>query len=197
MNDLEYLLKQLNLLVGFLDVSDEIVYEQVKRHDRFNLGVTIEQLYDKQYENYSNHITTSALLLGFSHFEDFMTKCLVRYLASHPDKNECKVTLKTIREKGDTLVLSLAQEQSRRLTFAEKIKFIEKHFTGISAQILIEIKHVNDIRNCLMHHNGLADNRLSPDFQNGQRIILTSEDVNGFGLKARQLATEIWSHIYS
>lgn len=195
MNDLDYLLKQLNLLIGFLDVSDQTVYNQIKKHDRFSLGLTIEQLYDGNYDNYSNHITTSALLLGFSHFEDFMSKSIVKYLISYPDKNDCKITLKIIREKGSDLVSSLAEEQSRRLTFSEKIKFVEKNLTGISTQILTEIKFVNDIRNCLMHNNGLADNRLNPKYQAGQKIVLTSRDVNDYGLKARQLAREIWERI--
>ncbi len=69
MNDLNYLLKQLDLLIGFLDVSDKQVYDQIKKHDRFNMGLTIEQLYENHYDNYLNHITTSSLLLGFAHFE--------------------------------------------------------------------------------------------------------------------------------
>lgn len=195
MNDLAYLLNQLNLLIGFLDVSEKAVYSQIKEHDSFGIGLSIEQLYDGSYANYSNHITTSALLLGFAHFEDFVTKSIVKYLTSHPDKNDCKVTLKTIREKGDNLVSSLAEEQSRRLIFSEKIKFIEKNLTGISTEILTEIRFVNDIRNCLMHNNGLADNRLNARYQVGQKIILTSVHVNGYGLQARQLANEIWDGI--
>ncbi len=195
MNDLDYLLNQLNLLIGFLDVSDEQVYQQIKGHDRFNLGFTIEQLYEKNYDNYSNHITTSALLLGFAHFEDFLTKCIVKILISHPDKNDCKVTLKTIREKGDNLIPSLAEEQARRLTFSEKVKFIEKQLIGITPKILVDIKFVNDVRNCLMHNNGLADERLIPKYQDGQKIILSSGEVNGYGLQARQLAREIWDRL--
>jgi hypothetical protein len=195
MNDLDYLMNQLNLLIGFLDVSDEQIYNQIKQHDRFSLGLTIEQLYDNKYDNYSNHITTSALLLGFSHFEDFLTKCIVKVLTSNPDKNDFKVTLKTIREKGDSLISSMAEEQARRLTFAEKIKFIEKHLSGITSQILTDIKFVNDIRNCLMHNNGLADKRLYPKYQDGQKITLNSGEVNGYGLQARQLAREIWDRI--
>jgi len=194
-NDLDYLVNQLNLLIGFLDVSDEKVYQQIKHHDRFNMGLTIEQLYENRYANYSNHITTSSLLLGFSHFEDFLTKCIVKVLTSNPDTNEYKVNLKTIREKGDNLIPSLAEAQSRRLTFAEKIKFIEKHLTGITPQILIDIKFVNDIRNCLMHNNGLADERLKPKYKDGQKIILNSGEVNGYGLQARQLANEIWDRV--
>jgi len=195
MNDLDYLTNQLNLLIGFLEVSDEQVYQQIKHHDRFNMGITIEQLYENNCDNYKNHITTSALLLGFAHFEDFLTKCIVKLLVTNPEKNEFKVTLKTIKEKGDGLILSLAEEQSRRLTFAEKIKFIEKNLLGISSQILYNIKFVNDVRNCLMHHNGLADKRLIPKYQDGQKIILNSGEVNGYGLQARQLAVEIWSRI--
>ncbi len=195
MSDLDYLIYQLNLLIGFLDVSDEEVYLQIKNHDRFNMGMTIEQLYENNFENYKNHITTSALLLGFSHFEDYLTKCIVKLLIANPDKNDCKVTLKTIREKGDNLVMMLAEEQSRRLTFAEKMKFIEKNLIGISTQLLTDIKFVNDIRNCLMHHNGLADKRLIPKYQDGQKIILDSGEVNGYGLQARRLAREIWNRI--
>jgi hypothetical protein len=195
MNDLEYLSNQLNLLIGFLDVSEEQVYQQIKHHDHFNMGMTIEQLYENNFDNYQNHITTSALLLGFAHFEDFLTKCIVKLLVTNPDKNDFKVTLKTIKEKGDDLILSLAEEQSRRLTFAEKIKFIEKNLAGISLQGLTNIKFVNDVRNCLMHNNGLADKRLIPNYQEGQKIILDSGEVNGYGLIARQLASEIWSRI--
>lgn len=195
MNDYEYLIKQLNLLVGFLDVSDEEVYLQIKGHDRFTLGVTIEQLYENSYDNYSNHITTSALLLGFSHFEDFLTKCIVKILIANPDKNEFKVALKTILEKGDAIINIMAEEQSKRLTFGEKIKFIEKNLHGLRTDLLIGIRFFNDVRNCLMHNNGLADKRLSPRFQDGEKITFDSCEVNGTGLQVRQLASEIWARL--
>ena len=110
MNDFDYLTNQLNLLIDFLDVSTEQVYQQIKHHDRFNMRMTIEQLYENNFDNYKNHITTSAFLLGFTHFEDYLTKCIVRLLVINPEKNDFKVTLKTIKEKGDNLVLSLAEE---------------------------------------------------------------------------------------
>lgn len=192
MNDYEYLIKQLNLLIGFLDVSDRSVYDQIKYHDQFNMGVTIEQLYENSYHNYSNHITTSALLLGFTHFEDFITKAIVRILITNPDKNELKVTLKTVIEKGDDLIKLIAEEQSKRLTFSDKLKLIEKNLNDIDIKKLAEIKHINDVRNCLMHNNGLADKRLNPKYKEGEKIIFGSVDVNSYGLKARQLAKQIW-----
>ncbi len=195
MNDYEYLIKQLNLIVGFLDVSDENVYSQIKLHDRFSLGITIEQLYNNSYDNYSNHITTSALLLGFAHFEDFLTKCIIKLLIVNPYANELKVPLKTIIEKGDSLINSLAEDQSKRLTFKDKINLIDKHIKGFDTNLINDVKFVNDIRNCLMHNNGLADSRLTPTYKDGQKIILTSGDVNGYGLKARQFAYELWNKI--
>ncbi|QIL38094.1 hypothetical protein G7074_01650 [Pedobacter sp. HDW13] len=195
MTDLDYLINQLDLLIGFLDVSDEHIYKQIKTHDRFKLGLTIEQLYDYKYENYLNHITTSALLLGFTHFEDFITKAIIKILIKYPNKNEIKVNLRTVKEKGDNLIDFCAQEQARRLIFVDKIKFLEKNLKGLTINILNDLRDVNDIRNCLMHNNGLADNRLMPRYTENQKIILTSGEVNGFGLQSRQLAREIWARI--
>jgi hypothetical protein len=192
MTDVDYLLNQLNLLIGFLDVSDEKIYHQIKGHDRFNLGLTIEQLYKGEYDNYSSHISTSAFILGFTHFEDYVTKRLTKYLERHPHKNDLKVPMRVITEKGDELNSHLAYEQARRLTFAEKIKFIEKHIPDLDAEIIAAIKYANDLRNCLMHNNGVADNRLSAKYNVGDKIILTSGQVHGFGLKTRQFARDLW-----
>ena len=85
MNDLDYLLHQLNLLIGFLDVSEREVYDQIKNHDQYNIGITIAELYNHEYSNYANHITTSALLLGFAHLEDYITKCTFKLLLTKPE----------------------------------------------------------------------------------------------------------------
>ncbi|MCX8472271.1 MAG: hypothetical protein ORN85_01340 [Sediminibacterium sp.] len=46
-----------------------------------------------------------------------------------------------------------------------------------------------------MHNNGLADIRLNPKYHDGQKIVLNSGEVNGYGLKARKLARELWERI--
>lgn len=195
MTEFDYLITELNLLIGFLDVSDENIYNQIKKHDRFNLGITIEQLYDGKYENYASHICSSAFLLGFTHFEHFLTKRVSRFLEQNPDKNDFKVTLKTINEKGEGLNLHLAKEQSRRLTFQEKVKLLEKNIPDINLNLTSDLKHANDIRNCLMHNNGIADDRFCEKYIAGEKIILTSLQVHVFGVKTRQLAYELWTKI--
>lgn len=194
MNEYEYLIQQLNLLVGFLDVSDEKVYDQIKGHDRFNLGLTIEQLYQKSHENYSSHISSSAFILGFTHFEDFLTKQIIKYLTIHPTKNGYKVSMSTIREKGEELTHHVATEQAKRFTFSEKIKVIEG-IEGINPKLTDALRVANDIRNCVMHNNGIADERLKSLYTNGEKIILSSGEVNGLGLVTRQLAKELWDKV--
>jgi hypothetical protein len=195
MNDYDYLIKQLDLLIGFLSVSDEAVYDQIKHHDKYELGWTIEQLYENEYENFKNHICSSAILLGFAHIEDFIIKCLEKFLIANPDKNTTKVTYQVIKERGSSLISHLAEEQSRQLKFSEKIKFIEKHLPAIDAQIISDVKLMNDIRNCLMHNNAIADIRVQPHYKCGEKIIFTSFEANLFGVKARKFALELWAQI--
>lgn len=197
MNDYDYLIQQLNLLIGFLDVSDEKVYNQIKTHDRYNLGITIEELYQKNYENYSSHISASAFILGFTHFEDFLTKRIIKFLIYNPAINTYKVPIKTIHEKGESLITYIAIEQARRLTFSEKIKLIEANISTISLQLADELRFANDIRNCLMHLNGIADDRIKQKFTPGDKIILKSGDVNGLGLTTRMFAKQIWDNTMS
>lgn len=195
MNDYEHLLKQLDLLIGFLDVSSIEVYDQIKYHDQFEMGRTIEQLYENSYDNYSKHITVSALLLGFTHFEDFISKAIVKILIANPYKNEHKVTLRTILDRGEHLIRMMAEEQSRKMTFSDKLKLIEKTLPTVDVTIIANLKYINDVRNCLMHNNGLADKRLLPTYKEGEIIIFSAGDVHNYGLKARSLAGQIWSSI--
>ena len=52
MNDYEYLIAQLDLLIGFLDVSGREVFEQISVHDSLNIGITVGELYGNNYETF-------------------------------------------------------------------------------------------------------------------------------------------------
>ncbi len=177
MNDLENLFKQLNLIVGFLDVSDEDVYNQIKNHDRFGLGVSIEDLYDNSFENYRNHITTSAFILGISHFEDYITKIIAKLLVMNPRSNKIKVNISTFQECGNDYLRILGNEQARKLTFSEKVNFIKKTYSDYDTSKINEIIYGNKIRNCLIHNNGYADERLSPNFSKGEKSVYHQEKL--------------------
>ena len=193
MNELEYLREQLNLIIGFLDVSDKSVYETIKSHDKFELGLSIDDLYGNDYKNFQNHITTSALILGFTHFEDFLTKMAKKILFKYPRRNKIKVTIDKFEQLGTNYKELLAGEQAKRLTFAEKVKLVKNTFSDFDESLIEEMEFVNRMRNCLMHNNGFADERLVPKFSSGDKITLTSGEINGYGLMARRFAEEIWN----
>ena len=75
----------------------------------------------------------------------------------------------------------------------KKLVFVEKNVEGIDPQIILDLRFMNSVRNCIMHNNGIADSRIVSKFKEGQKIVLTSSELNGFGLKARQFANELWA----
>ena len=195
MNELEYLIRQLNLIVGFLDVSDRKVYNQIRDHDRFQLGISIDSLYEGRFENYRNHITTSSLILGFTHFEDFIRKIVSKILLVNPGKNKIKVTISKFQRLGTDYLKKLGDEQARKLRFSEKINLLKNTYRDLDEDLIKEIVFVNKIRNCLMHNNGYADERLSPQFSNGEKISLTPDQIHEYGLKVRDFADTLWGKI--
>lgn len=192
MQHLENLYDQLDLVTGFLHVSNEKIYDYIKDTDTTGEGTTVAELHDYSFENYSQHINTSAFLLGFTHFENFLSKCLEQYFLKYPDLNEFRLTLKIVRDKKDDLIATIAELQSRKLPFSEKITFIERHLTEVDREGLKTISLYDSIRNCLMHNNGYADSKLTGKYPTGEKIILSTEDVNSFILKAREVAANIW-----
>lgn len=195
MKSLEQFQNQLDLLIGLLNISDSQVYEIIKDHKHLNLGVTMEQMFDHKFENYSNLITTSVLILGLSHFEDFIGKCISVILVKNPDRNDLRTSLKVIREKGAELVSYLADEQAKKMPFSEKVTFIEKNLPGVNVKTLNEIKFVYNIRNCIMHNNGHADTTLISKYSDKEKISLNPDDVNSYGLLVRQAAKDVWDRL--
>jgi len=192
MTDLDYLTSQLDLLLAFQDVADEKIYNQIKEHDKYDLGLTIDQLYQGKYQNYSNHILTSTFILGFVHFEDFLTIRLTQFLKLHPEKNEYKIPIRVFNEKGNEIISYLAYEQARLLKFTEKINFIKKNVAEFNPELISDILYANDIRNCLMHNNGIADNRLNGKYNVGDKIIFNLGQVTSFCLAVRLFAIDLW-----
>jgi len=192
MNEIIYLREQLNLIIGFLDVSDEAVYEAIKAHDKYELGQSIDDLYGNEYSNYQNHITTSALILGFTHFEDFLTKMVSKILCKYPNKNRMKVTIDRFEQLGTGYSEILAVEQAKRLTFSEKVKLTKATYPTFEDELIENMQLVNQIRNCLMHNNGYADERLTPKYLKGAKIVLSAGEIHGYGLMARRFGDMIW-----
>ncbi len=198
MTELESLIQHLDFLIGILEVSDESIYNEIKYQDRFGYGLTIDEVYSSEYENYQNVITTSALILGFTHFENYISKMVEKLLIIKPELNKRKFTLKEMNEilPGD-LVEKMANIQSKKLMISQKLKLIENTFPNIDSDLLKEMDRARKLRNCIIHENGFCDAELAlcSHFNEGDKIILTSSNVNQYGLNARKFAKSLWHEI--
>ena len=97
-----------------------------------------------------------------------------------------------MQENSEKLVEHLAEGRSQELNFPEKIQFLKKNLNIKDETTPTQVNFVNGLRNCIMHKNGFADKRLLPEFTVGQKIILTSGQVHGYGILVRQFADIIW-----
>jgi hypothetical protein len=192
MNKYENLIAELNKIIGLLEVSDASIFEKIKGNDRFGIGMTINNLYNNEYNEYKNHICCSGLLLGFSYFESYLYDLLQLILDKKPELNNYKITLKYVIENKINLFNKATEDYLRNVGFTEVTKCLEKELKIFEGNEYNELMSVYNIRNCIMHNGGIADDRLRPKFQNGEKIVLNSGDVNAFGLKARGIARRIW-----
>jgi hypothetical protein len=192
MNRYEELINDMNRIIGFLDLSDEAIFESVKRNDRYSLGLTIGSMYDDNYDEYRNHICMSGFLLGFSFIEGYLYDILKLILTKKPEINKHKVTIKYILDNNHNLYEKVADDYIRNIGFTEMLKELNKELRIFQQEENNELMVGYNIRNCIMHNSGIADSRLEPKYKNGARIELNSGDVNSFGLMARSLVRKIW-----
>lgn len=189
------LISQLDLLIGFLDVASEDVFQQIQ-DDRVNNNKqfgTIGDIYSYNFQAYKNHISVSAFLLGYAHFEAFLTDVVKIKLLEKPERmipnRQKDVKQKTItylqlinsNSKAD-LIQKLVEKEIRKILYKdieEIIKYCENKLNlkwTNESKTMIPI--ANRIRNCLMHNNGKADLYLANygEYINGKKIELTPSD---------------------
>jgi hypothetical protein len=192
MNKYVSLISQLNKIIGLLEVSDEIVFQSIRKHDVSGTGLTIDSLYGYNYKEYQNHICCSAFLLGFSQFDDYVSEIIRKYYAEHPLENKYKFEYAYYEENKRNLIKAIAIEKVRNLGFTEKISLLKKIYPGLNETEMKLLRSSNDIRSCLVHNNGVADDKLMPRYKKGEHIRLNSDDVNRIGLSIREIAKKLY-----
>lgn len=201
----QILINQLNSLIGFLDVASKDVFEVIKDHKAFDDEYisSIGEIYSNDYSIYQNQITRSAILLGYAHFEAFLTELMKRRLIQKPTlmipngkkaKDKSISYLDFIQSKSkDDLIYKLAEKEVRNVLYrssSELIKFCEEKLgLNWTAESKIEMPIVNGVRNCLMHNNGLVDTKLASisDYKIGDEISFSANEVHRFGVMVRSL----------
>ncbi len=198
MNDYKYLLKQLDLLIGFLDVSEETVFNQIRNHDSFNIGITVGTLYEDNYKNYSSHICNATVLLGFANFEDFLGKCIKRILIDRPELNDFTFNYKTYQENNTNLVGFIAESKVSRMKISDKLTFANANIPAITQEMHQNLTNARHLRNCLAHENGIADTNLGfLNLNAGDTIVLNPTMIHDYGFKIREYAEVLWANLPS
>ncbi|MEO8666550.1 MAG: hypothetical protein ABI462_13745 [Ignavibacteria bacterium] len=85
--------------------------------------------------------------------------------------------------------------QAKRMPFSEKILFIERNIPGVDTKQLSDLKFIHNIRNCIMHNNGIADSALQSKYKEKQKISLNRDEVNDYGILVRETAKDLWNNL--
>jgi hypothetical protein len=200
---------RLNYLIGLLDISSQQSFDKIKGHKVLNEFDSVGEIYENQYSIYRNQITISAILLGYAYFEAFLTDLIIMCLTKNPKilipEGKAQIRDKTITyqqlllaDSYDNLIKEVIEKEVRNIMYKsmpEILDYLDKKLKltwdkNVNSEIVI----ANEIRNCCMHNNCLADKSLAKDlrFVEGKEIELTSGSVHSFGLKARQFSRELW-----
>jgi hypothetical protein len=192
MNRYNELISDMNKIIGFLDLSDKTIFETIKNNDRYNLGLSIGSMYNNEYNEFRNHICMSGFLLGFSYIEGYLYDIMKLVLIIKPEINKQKITIKYMLDNKHNLYEKTADDYIRNVGFTELVKDINRELNVFDENENRDLLIGYNIRNCIMHNSGIADNRLEPKYQTGTKIELNSGDVNSFGLMARGIVKKIW-----
>lgn len=191
-NEKDSLKEQLNLLIALLNVSDEKIFDLIKNKNQLVNNTNIGELYNNDYNSYRDHVTISAFILGFTHFEHFLTTLIKKIYCLNPRKYKLKFSLEDIKGFNNDVIEKVAYEKASGLKLVDKIEFLKNKFKNIDSALFTKLTYLRKVRNCLMHSNGIASEHLNPKFKKGDKIIFTKNEINEFGIVARGLADKLW-----
>lgn len=215
-------IKNLDKLFGFLNVSDQKVYEIVKEH-QFNSEwidlndksyQTVDEIFLNNYNVFEEHILKSVLILGYAYCEAFLTDLFKECILMNPkimipngkksneEKNISYLMFLNANSKDD-LIEILVEKEIRNLMYkniSEIVDYSEKKLNLKWEEIDVEnLKKANKIRNCIMHNNSRVDKSLSliTNENIGEPLKLTLKQIHDFGLTARKISRLLWTQFES
>ena len=195
------LTQQLDGLVVFLAAAHEPVFELIRKHQEDWLDDGDDQQALRAYEDYGCNVVHGAFLLGYSYFEAFLADVAREVLRARPtmlavDK---QISAQVIVQANsyDELLRQVVDSEVRGV-FMKNVTQQREYFTAklqLEWDAAPDLELASSCRNCLMHNNGVADERLARtgDFKVGESIRLRAGRVHEFGLVARNIAEPLWA----
>jgi hypothetical protein len=197
------LIAQLDTLVAFLAISRQEVFEIIRQHHSQWFRPENEGAFPDSYALYQTQVAHAAFVLGYSYAEAFLADLIRDIYISRPvalprDK-ELKFGDVLERSTYDEVLCCMIDKEVLAVmcnSMEKIIKYFEDklgfQWPSSERDAIVE---ANLIRNCIVHNNAVADQRLAAHrerWTEGVRIELTSSDVHGFGIAARATARDLY-----
>lgn len=200
-NLLDRVISQLNTLVPYLSLAHQEVFDLVEsKYDNW-CQTPEETPLPNTFEAFTTQIAHSAFVLGFSYADAFLADLIREIYSTHPDMlpQKKKLSFEAIVSAGDyDAVISRMVDHEVHETMhkgmAEVAKYFDDRFSiSWPESELDRILTASLIRNCVIHNNSVADDRLAarPGWNVGDQIVLSVSDVHNFGISARSVVRHI------
>ena len=197
---LNRLIEQYDSLIVFMELSREEVFELLGRERNVWFDDSPESLPDA-YATYRQQVVHSALLLGYSYFENFLMDLLSAILCSRPkmlpeDRKLPYSKIVASASKAD-IIDQMAKREIHDLLYKSMTDIVKelrnRYGFSISEEEERELCKANLLRNCIMHNSARADSRLAEfnGFEENEEFELTSGDVHELGIKLRTLVRQM------
>lgn len=201
-NLLDRLTDQLDSLLPFLALAHREVFDVVGQGYGGWLSEEQQSTLPENFEIFERQIAHGAFLIGYSHVEAFLGD-LVRaiYLRNPqmlPRDKELKFS-EILDQEGYENVLAYMIDKEVRSVFYGSMEKIARYFRKPlhlpwPKKYESELVRGSRIRNCFLHNMARADRRLAEitDYQDGDEIALSPENVHDFGWAVRELAPRLF-----
>ncbi len=190
------LVGQLDSLVPFLSLAHSEVYQLLGASYSVWLPAEVQSTLPDSIGVFQTQIAHAGFLLGYSYIETFATDVITALYVQYP---ELLPKDKTLRYQDifaighyDGLISKMIERTVSRLNSLErKVKHLED--MGFSVVISDPLLAAHHIRHTLIHNAGIVNRSLPYQlgWQIGDTITLSVDEVNAFGIAARNFAATL------
>ena len=189
-------IKQLDSLVPFLGLAHEEIFMTLQKNYLTWFSYEQQSTLPETLNGYSIQVSHAGFLLGYSYAEAFVTDLIWEIFNARrdllPQDKALKFSDVLSLEDYDRIIMKMIDSTVGDMNSLEKkISCLER--LGLQVPQSEKILEGHVARNALIHNSGRVNRRQSAksQWQVGDVIELTAEDVHEFGLATREYAKVI------
>ncbi len=200
---LDRVISQLDTLVPYLSLAHQEVFDLVESQYDNWCQTPEETPLPNTFDAFTVQIAHSAFVLGFSYADAFLADLIREIYSRNPEMlpQNKKLSFEAILAASDydSVVLRMIDHEVHEIMhngIGDVAKYFNDRFSiSWPESELDRIITASLIRNCIIHNNSIAENRLGerPGWNAGDQIVLSVSDVHGFGIVARSVVRQIYA----